>query len=510
MPTPDHLRTRKQAVVVIHGIGGQRPMATLANLVRTLVGERYGSKPDRMTGDTELRRLRALVDGLKGELGEHLETDFYELYWADIVQDTSLGSLLKWLWSLTWRPVDRGNAQRWRLRRLKLAGVGMVVIAAGAAMLVLTKGYRSPSTGIGILLGTGALGLLVKQFVLGPLLSVVGDAARYLSPEPENVAARREIRRAGVNLLTSLHEDRGVDRIVIVGHSLGSIIGYDIISQYWALKHVGTPVEAATLHALTAAGKALCAADPRSTSAGIVSPKVGASPTLWTQDAYVKAAALFQQVRQAAFEATRAYARKPRAPARQPGMAPEDRDYRPWLVSDFITVGSPLCYADFLFNGRAALEHSQAMGSVPSAPPEPLLDRDPIAVGKPASYGFKLHHSSRRYVYHHAAPFALTRWTNLYYPADPFSGPLREQYGIAIQDQELRGAPGEPRWWWRYNPLAHTRYWRTASGQPLEQARAILAGIIFRPAWPKPDAQAAMPRPRNLGGGGDGTSGEAA
>ena len=420
------------------------------------------------------------------------------------MQDTTLSSLLKWLWSLAWRPVDRGNSQRWRLRRLKLVGVGMVGMAAGMAAVVLATGYQSPGTGIGILVGTGILGLLVRSFVLGPLLAVVGDAARYLSPEPENVAARQEIRRAGVELLTHLHEDRNIDRIIVVGHSLGSIIGYDVISHYWAMKHVGTPVAAATLHAIAAAGNSLCDADPRKTSAHVVSTHVGASPALWKQEAYVHAAEAYEKERLAAFAASRDYARKDRAPAVRPGMAPEERNYRPWLVSDFITVGSPLCYADFLYGGRVALEHSQAMGSVPSAPPEPLLDRDPIAAAKPPSYGYKLHHSSRLYVYHHAAPFALTRWTNLYYPADPFSGPLREQYGIAIQDHELRGSAGEPTWWWRVNPLAHTRYWRTESGQPLEQARAILAGIIFKPGWPKPDLQAAMPRPRNLGGGGDG------
>ena len=37
-------------------------------------------------------------------------------------------------------------------------------------------------------------------------------------------------------ILQKLHE-RGYERIVIVGHSLGSVIGYDVLTHAWAQYH---------------------------------------------------------------------------------------------------------------------------------------------------------------------------------------------------------------------------------------------------------------------------------
>ena len=106
----------RQAVVLIHGIGEQRPMETLRAFVKALVehdptneaprgsslGEAhensgaprahrslYYSKPDRLSGSYELRRLKLhrVKPGEIKSLPEGLnvnwpETDFYEYYWA--------------------------------------------------------------------------------------------------------------------------------------------------------------------------------------------------------------------------------------------------------------------------------------------------------------------------------------------------------------------------------------------------------------------------------------------
>ena len=88
----------------------------------------------------------------------------------------------------------------------------------------------------------GVLYLLSKLFFLEALLDVVGDAARYLDVAPKNVARRYDILRGGIGLLQKLHEEhdeneRGIKyrygRVVLVGHSLGSVIAYDILRHYW-------------------------------------------------------------------------------------------------------------------------------------------------------------------------------------------------------------------------------------------------------------------------------------
>jgi hypothetical protein len=91
----------KQAVVLIHGIGEQKPMDTLRGFVDSVLDppdpgeEAFWSKPDPLSDLFELRRLQS-----RGRSGS---THFYEYYWAYQVEGTSLQAVLAWLWSLIWR-----------------------------------------------------------------------------------------------------------------------------------------------------------------------------------------------------------------------------------------------------------------------------------------------------------------------------------------------------------------------------------------------------------------------
>jgi surfactin synthase thioesterase subunit len=72
-----------------------------------------------------------------------------------------------------------------------------------------------------------------ERRISGLILNHVGDAARYLNPSPPNIEMRRRIRAEGVELLRRLHKCELYDRITLVGHSLGSVIAYDIIRNLW-------------------------------------------------------------------------------------------------------------------------------------------------------------------------------------------------------------------------------------------------------------------------------------
>ena len=222
----------KQAVVVIHGIGEQRPMDTLRGFVdaiakpaTTAEKDAYWSKPDRLSSTLELRVLKS-----KGRNA----TDFCEYYWAHKMRGTKLGHLIGWLWDLVKRKradIPDALVPIWRTARWTLLLL-VLLIASGA----LATGYEkfdhptNPLTLASVLLvGVG----IALQFTA---LSYLGDAARYLSANPQNVAVRDSIRTEGVELLRALHK-RGYDRIVVVGHSLGSVIAYDIIGYLWHEHH---------------------------------------------------------------------------------------------------------------------------------------------------------------------------------------------------------------------------------------------------------------------------------
>jgi hypothetical protein len=104
-----------QAVVVIHGMGEQRPMDTLRGFVRevwstdlSLTDPWPGKRtidpdtgkpinrswivPDQRTGSHELRRITTPY-----MTGETRRTDFYEIYWADLLRETPLKRLIGWM-----------------------------------------------------------------------------------------------------------------------------------------------------------------------------------------------------------------------------------------------------------------------------------------------------------------------------------------------------------------------------------------------------------------------------
>ncbi len=71
------------------------------------------------------------------------------------------------------------------------------------------------------------------------LVPYVGDCARYLRDAPDNIQARNEIRKIGLQVLQDLHDQRSrdgtprYDRIVVVAHSLGTIIAYDVLRAFF-------------------------------------------------------------------------------------------------------------------------------------------------------------------------------------------------------------------------------------------------------------------------------------
>lgn len=255
----------RQAVVLIHGIGEQRPMGTLRAFVDAVLEPRtFHSKPDMVSDSYELRRIKlrrlADEDGRPGVNVDWPETDFYEYYWAHQMPGTTVGHLVNWLRLLMCRSVKSAwNCELFhppyhpRLKRL-LAILWLAALLAPVVVVLLAVWPPDALLETTVVV---VLAILLKRAVFPiagtALLDVAGDAARYLDVSPKNVARRYDIIRGGVDMLRTLHKEADTapsdgpvmyryGRIVLVGHSLGSVIAYDLLRHYWAEVNGGIEV----------------------------------------------------------------------------------------------------------------------------------------------------------------------------------------------------------------------------------------------------------------------------
>ncbi len=416
----------EQAVLIIHGIGEQRPMDTLRGFVRAVwsddtslhrdhpQGGSYWSKPYALSQDFELRRLTT------PENKAGLKTDFFEFYWAHLMQGTKVSHVVSWVRSVLWRMPD-SVPKSLRL----LYGVLWLTVLAGLALSAFAA-WRATMGDLQPWWLKWLLGLVVVPIVTMVMTDIVGDAARYLHKAPANVQSRHAIRAAGLKVLESLHQ-RGYERIVVVGHSLGTVIAYDILSHAWAAMGGGKPDA--------------------------------------TDDVLAAVQSLEDMAIQGETDALRWQAAQRRLfdLRRKVGAA--------WRVSDFISLGSPLAHAQVLLAANAAeLVAHIAARELPSCPP--ALEATTVQ-GQPwQGFSYPAGASARRL--HHAGLFATTRWTNLYFPnrlllwGDLVGGPVAPIFGAAVRDVPV----STDRW---SGLLSHTFYWKPdTSNQHIEELRRAL------------------------------------
>ncbi|RYH00450.1 MAG: hypothetical protein EON58_00140 [Alphaproteobacteria bacterium] len=447
--------SKKQAVLLIHGIGEQRPMDTLRSFVdavwssdASVQGSRAGagswSKPDTVSESFELRRLTTVRNAAE------IRTDFFEFYWAHLMPGTTYVHLASWLKSLLLRRPSTVPRH--------LVGVYVLLLFGSLAALALvlysaiTQATKTEAFFPAWL--SGVAGVLLLPLVGWILRKIVGDAARYLHVAPDNIQCRHQIRAAGIKLLAALN-DRGYERIVVVGHSLGSVIGYDILNHAWASvheKHVDASLQEAALAEVERQA---------------VNPAPGDSAETLRA-------------------AQREYVRKLRASG------------NPWRVTDFVTLGSPLAHAAVLL-GRDLpdLEGKQASREFPKCPP---VTETTTRLGKQhAEFSFESNHTqpSGSRVAHHAAVFAATRWTNLYFPSrgilwgDVVGGPLSGLFGPGVRDVKVRTGM-------RSGIFQHTLYWSRPSAGAMTHVDALRHAIDLLDGKPRvvgARAASAPPRP---------------
>jgi hypothetical protein len=452
----------KQAVVVIHGMGEQMPMDTIKRFVlaawETTTGlatkdlpnpTEVWSKPDVRTGSLELRRITTRQTVPTTTFDKGVRTDFYELYWADLSGGSTWDQVKAWIRGLLLRDpfsrVPNDVFLAWIV--LWLITLTAIVFSIAAVLphyatvgpwrpwdyVPLKWLYRWQAWELGLMVA--AMGLVVTNLIV----PYFGRVVRYTRATPENIAARAHIRQRGLALLGELH-DKEYARIVIVGHSLGAILAYDLVSYFWTRKPLARVVAEGTeeFEAL------------RDIETALADPTWPAQPALNT---YHVAQTRFGHLLR-------------NRPTPADGNAAADAR---WLITDLITVGSPLGYAEFLMaKSRDDLCQRQKDREYPTIPPlreelDPIYRADaeragfPIDPKQPKLIAFPF--GQRKWQLHHASPFAAVRWTNIHDPAcliafgDLISSPVGPAFGPAAIDINLKELRGQS---WHFT---HTKYW---------------------------------------------------
>jgi hypothetical protein len=152
-----------------------------------------------------------------------------------------------------------------------------------------------------------------------------------------------------------------------------------------------------------------------------------------------------------------------------------------WLISDLVTLGSPLTHAVFLLARDAAdlrdkferflfptnwpqfqLVQTEQRQKIDNRPMPP----SPHVLGPQGGLFSYFMTAPETWSLHHAAPFAAVRWTNIYdphhliYRGDVISGPVAPSFGEGIIDISLKDLRGQSR------HFSHTLYWNPTSNDP--------------------------------------------
>lgn len=518
-PTPETKATPptskpKTAVIMVHGMGEQRPLETIRSFVQGVYQSDLSKAtkpvpadgmlevsivPDSAFNSAELRRLTTHDDG------PNKRTDFFEFYWADIMDGTQVELVTAWIDGLLLRSPWRVPAH-WRVYLAWLLlwalalifvfcviavaypplvdhipvlndilgwinqngqTIGKVFYVGGALLLcyaiisgLLTHRIETTSLQFPVLLlaGGAVLALWPPDYPLEPHVLAagvtagvgwfmhnlaapyIGDVVRYVRATPSTVERRKLVRQRGLELLEAIHAKRAdstdlddfvraprdnppaYDRIVLVSHSLGTYVAYDMLQLFW--EKYGP-----THHQTWQPGRP------------------GVQEALEAADAFVKMEWVNRQPNYPLSDYLTAQARL---------NALLESDAPQWRITDFITLGSPLVHAEFLAtDGTADLEESFAQRRFATCPPRP----DPLL----RSAIYSTVPNGAKYL-HFAAQFAAVKWTNICDESlnpilgDLVSGRLRPIFGHGIDEHMVK--INRPHRAWPFSRVfTHTEYW---------------------------------------------------
>ncbi|MEZ5092143.1 hypothetical protein [Nocardioides sp.] len=413
----EHPAIRRTAVVVVHGMGEQLPLETLHRFVRSALpkvsGQRkYYSRPEGITDSFEARRcLAPRVASRHGVI--YGQTEFFEYHWSYKMTGNKLTDMLRTTLRLLVRPpwtAPAGLRGAWVLIWGLIVGFVVLAVTSVRTLEWSVAGLTALVVGEGLV---AVLAVRVLHLLGNTVTKTFVDVVRYLDTSPRSYAVRRDVRAGMIELLRGLHDKGRYHRVVIAAHSLGAYIAYDALAYLWpdlCNLHEGPVSDAKAAR--------WPEADALEDAAEVLFDK--------RTDAEVDPAALdaYQDAQFALWQSLRSRG-------------------NPWLVTDLVTFGTPMYFADLLYTkNRKEFDAAKRIAQFPTCPPR---RGSQIVEGKDLGVGRYTWDNRGRRVLTHSAPYAVVRWTNLFYPVrygffgDWFGGPLRPLFGTGIRDRAVLG-----------------------------------------------------------------------
>lgn len=436
MKTSKFESNKRIAVVTIHGMGEQSPMDTLRGLVQSLKGDGVLlNQPDTVSKSYELRRYSYFEDSSK--------YDFYEYYWANLIHEKGIWNVIRWLKYLICKPFSE-VPKRLRAPYFAICLVAFILISyIGYLVLSISPVFKIDHACNLKFLGIESVQLkpllffivmLIMLLIASQLNLYFGDVVNYTIPELRNINEREAIRKKGITLFKSIIDRQNpngspyYDKVMVLAHSLGTIIAYDILKIIWAERH-----NKISLH----------------DAAELIKFDNLSKEALKNRDI-----SQYQQLQDELREIL---------------LAQNTQKY--WNVSDFITLGSPLSHANYLLVDSQNIFNERVTElEFPTSPPSPSVDSEGSFYYLSDNTQSSHKPDSPSYVLNHGALFALTKWTNVYFKQDFIGGTL-DCFGKGICNIELQPVGIKT----KYKPFcAHTSYWDTNQKESVTLLKSIL------------------------------------
>jgi hypothetical protein len=223
-------RPRRIGLVVVHGVGRQKPGETVGLLGRALADS---SGAGSLSGGLMGRRLSAdhhdpgsemqvtLALRAHAAAGE-IRVRLYEVYWADVTTPPGRGGAVRYrlwlLWTLVF-PIANLILRRYRARPLPL----VTFIASWAALAA--GGIAAHVSDLALHLGLRLSGLWrLSRRIERAVLDYAGDVRLYARPPVRDAL----LGRFAAALARAASEN---DEVQVLGHSLGSVIAFDALTS---------------------------------------------------------------------------------------------------------------------------------------------------------------------------------------------------------------------------------------------------------------------------------------
>ncbi|MDH3462413.1 MAG: hypothetical protein OEM32_02150 [Acidimicrobiia bacterium] len=295
-----------------------------------------------------------------------------------------------------------------RVRRFTiglLAGLLAIQIAVAASLLPEAAADETGSNAV-----LQVVVVLLGGAVMGWVINHLGDVLRYLDSNPNNHEVREKLTRSGEQLLARLHTAPKHKRVVVIAHSMGTMVAYDMMLRYWQ----GRSEDVAE-----------SSQDQYQDFERTVIPSL-IRRALSDRDSFEPSLIPWKENR-----INKATDEQKRYWAGQKTIAADLREAeagRKWLVTDFVTLSCPYNYADFTYPDLHDWILARRFATIPP-------------ISQSATAFVRYLNDDGNYRFHQSAVFGPTRWTNFYYENDIVGGPVVPVFGPGAEDVAVQDSP---------------------------------------------------------------------